>query len=360
MRVAYYAPVDVSIESGVCKKILSQVTTWLANGVDARIFAYSTSQDLWQGFPSHLITVVARGGFANRIQRVARLVQLIIDWKPDIVYMRQGFYYPPLEYLMRKIPTVLEINTNDLAEAKLYLSPVKYIYYKLTRDRLLRCAAGLVCITDELAQLFSHFNLPVAVIPNGINLKDYTQLPPPKNPSPVLIFIGHAWEKAKSPLKSASYWYFGIEKMLQIANAFSGWSLVIVGFNIPEPALPNVRIYGHLSRSEYEALMANADIAIGPLGLYMKSMNEACPLKVREYLAYGLPVIIGYRDSDFPNGAPFLLELPNTPDNVEKNLVRINEFVHHWKGQRVPRSEILHLDITHKESQRLAFMHSLI
>jgi hypothetical protein len=121
-----------------------------------------------------------------------------------------------------------------------------------------------------------------------------------------------------------------------------------------------VRVYGHLGRADYEALFKNADVAIGSLGLHVLSMDEACPLKVREYLAYGIPVIIGYRDTDFPNGAPFLLQLPNAPDNVEKNLDQIKEFVYKWKGRRVSRSAIVHLDVQHKEAQRLGFMRSLL
>lgn len=360
MRIAYYAPVDVSIESGVIKKLLSQVTAWLAHQVEVKVFAYSTSWKIWEGFPASLIEVVARGNALNRLHRVNRLVRSILDWKPDVVYMRTGFYYPPLEYLMRTVPTVLEINTNDLAEARLYLSPAKYLYYRVTRQRLFKYAVGLICVTEELARLFGSFSLPTVVIPNGINLEDYNQLPPSENPFPTLLFMGHAWEKVKSPLRSASYRYHGIEKMLQIARAFPEWNLIIIGFDQIDPALPNILVYGHLSRTNYEALVRDADVAIGPLGLHVKSMQEACPLKVREYLAYGLPVIIGYRDSDFPSGASFLLQLPNTPDNVEKNLDQIREFVYQWKGKRVPRSEIAHLDVAYKETQRLNFMRNVL
>lgn len=360
MRVAYYAPVDISLESGVCKKILSQARVWLANGVEVKVFAYSTSRKVWEGFPDHLVEVVARGNAFNRLQRVNWLVRSILEWKPDLVYMRLGFYYPPLEYLMQKIPTVLEINTNDIAEARLYLSRAKYLYYRVTRRRFFKYAAGLVCVTGELADLCASFGLPTIVIPNGINLRDYAELPPPENTSPVLFFMGHQWEKTKSPLKSASYWYHGIEKIFKMARFFPEWHFVIVGRSLSGPIPPNVQVFGHLSQMQYESLIRGADVAIGPLGLHVQSMSEACPLKVREYLAYGLPVIIGYRDADFPNGAPFLLQLPNTPDNVEKNLGQIKEFVYEWKGRRVPRSEIAHLDVERKEAERLTFMHNLL
>ena len=88
-------------------------------------------------------------------------------------------------------------------------------------------------------------------------------------------------------------------------------------------------------------------------------MNEASTLKVREYLTAGLPVIMSHRDTDFPDGAPFILELPNRPDAVVTHQAAIAEFVAAWKGRRVPRSEVAHLDLEAKEAARLRFLEQL-
>jgi hypothetical protein len=89
-------------------------------------------------------------------------------------------------------------------------------------------------------------------------------------------------------------------------------------------------------------------------------MQEACPLKVREYLAYGLPVIIGCKDTDFTESAPFILRLPNSEDNIETSLSAIESFVSKWKGKRVPREAIAHLDLEVKESQRVKFFEDVL
>jgi hypothetical protein len=89
-------------------------------------------------------------------------------------------------------------------------------------------------------------------------------------------------------------------------------------------------------------------------------MNEACPLKVREYLAYGLPIIIGYSDTDFLERPDFILTLPNHENNVNESLSEIEKFVLKWKGKRVPRDMITHIDICEKEKQRLSFFQSVI
>jgi hypothetical protein len=45
-------------------------------------------------------------------------------------------------------------------------------------------------------------------------------------------------------------------------------------------------------------------------------MSEASPLKSREYLALGLPVIGAYEDTDIPPDDPVYLQLPNRPGAV--------------------------------------------
>jgi hypothetical protein len=103
-------------------------------------------------------------------------------------------------------------------------------------------------------------------------------------------------------------------------------------------------------------LLARADVAIGSLGLYRAKLQEASTLKVREYLARGIPTILGYRDTDFPEWAPFLLQIPNSADGVRRSLNEIEAFVRSSRGGRVPRDRIRHLDVAAKEAARLVFL----
>ncbi|GGA33428.1 hypothetical protein [Paenibacillus physcomitrellae] len=119
---------------------------------------------------------------------------------------------------------------------------------------------------------------------------------------------------------------------------------------------PNLFFHGKMTRSAYQHLLDQADIAVGTLALYRKNMTEASPLKVREYLANGLPVIIAYEDTDFPAEVPFLLRLPAEPDLIRRNLGRIEQFVEAWQGRRIGRDQVSHLDTRFKEAVRLRFM----
>lgn len=91
-------------------------------------------------------------------------------------------------------------------------------------------------------------------------------------------------------------------------------------------------------------------------------MAEACPLKVRRYLAYGLPVILGYRDTDLDAlDKWWLLRLPNTESNVVTSLPEIGAFVESVRGRRVPRDEVEPLiSAGAKEAARLAFFGEVV
>jgi hypothetical protein len=118
--------------------------------------------------------------------------------------------------------------------------------------------------------------------------------------------------------------------------------------------------HGLLEAADYSRHLARANIGVGSLALHRKRLNEASPLKVREYLATGLPVINGYTDTDYPDGADFLLTLPNTEDNVEAGLGAIRDFVAKWSTLRVPREAVGHLDYAAKEATRLDFFRTLL
>ena len=74
-----------------------------------------------------------------------------------------------------------------------------------------------------------------------------------------------------------------------------------------------MKVYPFLEKNEFLDIFKTAVAGIGSAGLYEKQMNEACAIKVREYLAAGLPVIIPYKDTAFvDNNLPeWVLELPN-------------------------------------------------
>jgi glycosyltransferase involved in cell wall biosynthesis len=351
MKIAYFAHWNLCKESGVLKKILAQINDWTRAGHQVRLFAASPGGELWGGVRSIQLEHVISPRFRAHLFKTRQLVRRVSAWQPDLIYLRFSYYYPGMERLGEIAPLVAEINSDDVAEYSISRDKHLYLYHRCTRSMFLDKVNGFVCLTNEIAQKYARFSGEKVVIANSIDLSQFSPLPPPDNPQPTLIFLGtpdHAWH--------------GVDKIHWLANQRPEWQFHLIGMNGPvsEKAPTNLVYHGFLSRSEYESLLAVADVAIGTLALHRKHMHEACPIKVREYLAYGLPTIIGYQDIDFPVPVPFLLQLPNVSENIQEHLDQIDGFVSSWKGKRVERSQISQIDLTVKERMRMSFMEKFL
>ena len=352
MKLAYLTFGGVNSENGPGKKMLSQVRAWMARGHEVMLFAMSRSESLWVGLADLPIETVRGFTKLARLWRSRALVRKVMEWKPDLVYTRMSMNFPGLGMLMERVPSILELNTYDVGELKSWPFRTQRLYYLATRARILRKARGLVAVTHEIASKFADFGKPTLVLGNGIGLSLFPELQAPRDANPRVVFIGAPGQP----------WH-GVDKIMALAAHFRQWHFDLIGpshedlgsATVPE----NVSLHGLLGRAEYVQIIAKADVALGTLALHRKEMHEACPLKVREYLAYGIPTIIGYRDTDFPDPVSWLLQIPNTPDNVTSSFTRIERFVCSAMGKRVPREKIRHLDVVTKEGQRLAFMDSI-
>lgn len=349
MRIAYLSSESITAESGVIKKIARQSRHWEAAGHEVALFVLARDAgEPWEGLARHEVSTVPAVGTRGLISGSMRQAKQVEAWRPDVVYLRFGLALPGWIKLAARHATVLEVNSDDLAERRSRLSLSRYLVHRLTRGALLVRAAGIVCVTHELAERHRSFAGRRAVIANGVDLEVFDQRAAPANDPPRLIFLGNLQQP-----------WGGFEKLLRLAAARPDWRIDLVGpieDRQRRRCLPNMRSHGPCGCAAFADLLQSADVAIGPLALHEKYMEEACSLKVREYLANGLPTIIAHRDTDFPPPEPkFLLRIPNTKDNVETHLPDIVGFVERMIGTRVAREDVHHLDASIKERQRIEF-----
>lgn len=354
MKVAYLVHLNLSPSSGVAKKIASQVGLWKEMGVETILYVVTHQRDV-ADFALCLggrAFVYSGGAYSPaKLQAIERAVEDILRWRPSIVYLRKDIVYPGYVRLASTIPVVQEVNSDELAELKLY-SKVRYAYHRLTRKLLDSRTKGWVFVTRELQDHPYFYRLPgmKTVIANGIRLDQFPNLPVSPIPEPIAVFMGHP-----------APWH-GIDKIATLASLLPGWRFHLVGVSAKDlPGAPsNLVFHGPLPFPEYISILEKGHIALGTLALHRNGMNEASPLKVREYLALGLAVVIGYRDTDFPGGAPFLLQIPNEERNIQESLGDILDFYEKWKRTRVPRDAITHLDMKHKEKKRILFFSEVV
>jgi hypothetical protein len=107
------------------------------------------------------------------------------------------------------------------------------------------------------------------------------------------------------------------------------------------------------------------DVGISTLALHRKNMNEACPMKVRQYLAQGLPVLAASYDTDIQSDQCFYLQLPNCEENIRPHARDIIDFIQSVFGRYAIREKarefaIANLAVEMKEVKRLNFLRSVL
>jgi glycosyltransferase involved in cell wall biosynthesis len=359
MRIAY-----VSLHwprthnSGVGKKIQSQVAAWTEMGHEARLFMHTSRQELQSDLIEADYFFYATNGKIkteiDRINAMTRMIKAILNFHPDLIYLRYSIYVYPAHRLMDIAPVIEEINTNDLTQHE-GLGAIYSLYNRLTRGIFLRNVRGLVTVSRELAvsPAFADYRKPTCVIANGVNLDKFIQLPAPSNHIPRLVFIGNP----------GCLWH-GIDKLVTLARLVPDIQLDIIGYSeLPdlEPLPDNITLHGYLALKEYQNVLASADVAVSSLALHRVQLEEASPLKSRECLAFGLPLVLAYIDTDLDVlKSDFLLKIPNKEDNIQTHSQDIREFAYKMRGLRVNHSQIIKLDQTDKELDRIDFFKKIV
>lgn len=353
MKVVYLAEWDAYSSNGVIRKIKAQFDTWLRMGVDAHLVIISPqAQDQSQiamldGERIHVFPHrVARYGIGKIYKAIAlrKARKLINDISPDVIYYRQSSWTPGILGILGLARSVVtEVNSNDVQEVHQY-GWLKARYHLATRNWLIERIHGFVCVSREVGDYYKRYGKPVEVIGNGFDTASVQPRPPLKNQRPQLVFVG-------SPGQA---WH-GVDKLITVASQLDEMDFHVVGERIDE-CPPNLTSYGYMTWAQLSEVYCQMDVGFGSLALHRLNIDEISPLKTREYLAYGIPVIGAYEDTDV-GGYEFFLRLPNTESGVKDSVGLIRDFVHKWQGKPIDMNLIKsRIDSSVKEAERIGFM----
>ena len=361
MRIAYVAlgiePKNMA--GGVGRKVRGQIGLWNDMGQTARLFALvpeSQDRDLYT-YRSTSSTPGLReiSRAISRSDSLAHLIEAVCGFEPNIIYLRTGTYIYPVQRLFSIAPTILELNSNDLAE-RASRGLAAYVPHVLTRGIVLSRVAGLIAVTGEIGRLPANqrYHKPVCVIGNGINLQQYAPLPAPKHSTPVITLVG-------SPGKR---WH-GVDKLVQLAAVCPDLHINIVGYesrDLNRPLPRNVSMYGFLDATGVQEILRETDVACSSLALHRNQMQEGSTLKVPEALAYGIPILLAYTDASLTGlKSDCILELSNAEDNVLAHAEDIRRFAYSMLGRRLGREDVApYIDQRVKEQERLAFFQRFV
>lgn len=358
LRVAYFLTWRFGADSGVLHKVRDQVAAWQRLGADVAIFVVTSEaahQD-WATLPWTKHAAMLRPTRLPSVTQNRRAhrsaMAALQEWAPDITYVRSSPRQVAISRALRGLPHVIEIQSDDLAEARISGGAVGLLI-RATRRACLSSARGMVFVSHELARSPSYraFTPRRTVIGNGVDLSRLSVLPDLRRPGdpPRIFFVGHPGVP----------WH-GLDDLLDLADARPTWSFDIVGPSQGDRIQPNVRYYGLMRPDEYLDVLATADVSVGGLAMHLKGLHEASPLKSRESLACGIPVVAGYRDTDIPEDSDVYLQVPNETGGIVRAADRLEAFVDHWRGRRIHHGEIAYLDTMTKERQRLDFLAQML
>jgi glycosyltransferase involved in cell wall biosynthesis len=304
-----YAYVSLVLQRsrGIESKLFEQAESARLTGVDMDVIWLSTGEADRRGkfFVQH---VDGRGKLSCRIQQIKELRKIYTTYKGII--LRYPLCDPISFMLLPKFHNVVsEHHTKEVPELWVAKDP-RLITEIAFGPKLLRRFSGLFAVTNEILDYERRRaggQMPGIVTFNAISARRYG----PQNRSTPLF----SSRRIKLVFASGSFprWQ-GLDRVLQSFVAEQpDFELHLCG-ELPDEErrnlarYKNVIFHGSLPRENLLALYAECDVGIASFGLDRNDLKEATSLKVREYLACGLPVVMGHHDPAFPPGFPYLLE----------------------------------------------------
>ncbi len=184
---------------------------------------------------------------------------------------------------------------------------------------------------------------PAMNIVNGVDVERFT-IHQPRNDSEDIHMLA---------LASMSRWQ-GYDRLIHAMAAYQGdakvvlhlvgeegdgslaqWKTLADELGVGEQVLCEGPVYG----KELEAMVSACDIGIGGLGLHRKKQFVSMPLKLREYMACGLPFVYAVDDPSIPDEPRFCMRLPN--DDSIPDMEQLVAFVKRTK-QDYEAPELMH------------------
>lgn len=169
----------------------------------------------------------------------------------------------------------------------------------------LKKTKGIIGVTGEIVDYEINRVLqkkPTFIYPNGFDISSRKIVLDKRNGAPVFLMIASEF----SPWQGLE---LVIDEMKAIAELFEFHVIGNTSNNQIKRANGDVRFVFHgMQDSDYiNKVMENVDVGIAAYRLDLKGMTQACSLKVRDYLAAGVPVYSGHSDATIPNNFPYYI-----------------------------------------------------
>lgn len=361
MRIAYFLEINPYENSGIVKKINDQISYWKNENHQVQIFLiwpsdnsngkrFLNGEHFYKKWLNKLLPDNFIKTYLTKVFCIKNTRKSISSFNPDILYFRQGLWYPGLRSLLKSHKAIMELNTVDTYEKKFY-SLLRRLMYSFGKPRILKETDGQVSVSPAIIDHYNNWDIPKKVVSNGINLTNsHTKKVISDKNVTTAIFVG----------SSGMEWH-GLNRIFEIARHFKKIQFKLVGYkqsDFPEMNYDNLHFMGWLDHDSLIEQYKTSHFAIASFGNHLVGKPVDSTLKVREYLAYGLPVLLGHHDTDFMD-VPFVFKCTDSNHRL-LDFEEIKQWIDKHKDTVITNEQIAHIDSTQKEKERLLFFKEVI
>lgn len=334
-RIAYVALI-MSFQSGVANKMQRLAQSALDEDIPIDYYWFTTNymKENKNLEPLQVENTDYSNPFLVRKWQAKRLNELLKDYSKIVI--RYPLFDPVLWiFLKNKDKIITEHHTKELQELKV-MGDRRYFMEKIFGNRWLKSFGGIIAVTQEIVDYElerSAFKGRSEFVPNSIPKIPQLQREESKQTDQDMVHL--VMVANFRPWHGLDQIIEGLKKYESLATQFQ---LHLIG-EIPEEqkeelaSFSQLSIYGPLTYDKIETIYRKMDLGLAGYNLMSKNMEEATSLKVREYFANGLAVVLGYRDPAFPLDFPYILQ------TIDFNIPEILEFGRQMKS--TPKTQIL-------------------
>lgn len=312
-----------NIPIGVRNQLLSEFQSARELDIDWTIVAWSC-EDLNHEFQKK-IPLESQGVFQRR--------KFFSEWlitqqeKYDVILVRYSMVDPYLFKALTKatmggpiIGTIHHtLERSELLSAKTAKGFISYVIESFLVAKTLRRSDVIVGVTQEIVDNIltaAGRKKPSLLYPNGISYENISVLSDGRNGCLKIAFVASQFSR----------WH-GLDLVLKEFNSVNDdFEIHIVG-KVEEIMKASFEhndkfvFHGKLEQTEIDQVLVKCDAGFSSFALFRQKMTQACTLKVREYLAKGLPVISGHSDAALPVNFPYYKKSKIEPISI-LNVVR--------------------------------------
>ena len=223
-------------------------------------------------------------------------------------YILRYSTYDFLQYFFiknAKKPVYLVHHTKELDELCLlgFKGKILSILDRFFGNLAIKASSGIIGVTGEIVE-YEKFRIKDLdkknfIYPNGIKVKKFDFKDKRNNDIPECLFV-------------ASYFYdwHGLDLLIKAVKESNKNIIIHIVGKVSEIDYKNMMLderfkyHGTLTHAQILTIGEQCWLGLGSFALYRKNMEQACTLKVREYLSIGLPTYSGHNDI-FPDRFKF-------------------------------------------------------